>query len=337
MNTFGKNFRVTTFGESHGKALGAVIDGCPSGINLSAEDIQHELDRRKPGQSAITTQRKEGDKAEILSGVFEDKTLGSPIAVVVFNQDQQSRDYTNIQELYRPGHADEMWDSKFGFRDYRGGGRSSGRETLSRVIGGAIAKKILPQDTQLIGHVVEAGGIEAENFDASEIEQNIVRCADKAAAEKMEQAILEARQNKTSLGGIIELKIIACPRNIGEPVFGKLQAKLADAMLSIGTVRSFEILPKDVHTMQGHESNPLNSGISGGMANGEEINIRIGFKPVPSISRHQEMKTRNGNTKEEIIEGRHDPCILPRAVPVVESMAAMVLADLYLENKMKQA
>lgn len=334
MNTFGKNFRVTTFGESHGKALGAVIDGCPAGVLLSEDDIQHELDRRKPGQSAITTQRKEGDKAQILSGVFEGKTLGTPIAVVVFNEDQQSRDYGNIQNLYRPGHADEMWDAKFGFRDFRGGGRSSGRETLSRVIGGAIAKKVLPENTQVFAHVIQAGEILAQTFDRKEIENNIVRCADAEAAKAIEEAILKARQEQTSLGGMIELVIENCPRGIGEPVFGKLQAKLAEAMLSIGTVRSFEILPKNVHELKGHESNLLSSGISGGMATGETIKIHIGFKPVPSISRFQDMKTKTGEVVQEIVHGRHDPCILPRAVPVVEAMANMVLADLFLEQKM---
>lgn len=336
MNTFGKNFRVTTFGESHGIALGAVVDGCPAGIKLDVADIQKELNRRRPGQSAITTQRKESDSAEILSGVFEGKTLGTPIAVIVRNEDQQSRDYENVKDLYRPGHADEMWDAKFGFRDYRGGGRSSGRETLSRVIGGAIAKKLLPK-TQIIGHVIQIADIHAKTFDASAIEQNPVRCADSQAAEKMEKAIMQARSEGESLGGMIEIRIQNCPRGIGEPVFGKLQARLAEALFSIGTIRSVELMPGNaVASMKGSQSNKISSGISGGMATGEEIVLRCAIKPTPSIAQEQEMKTRDGKNKKAIVQGRHDPCLPPRVVPVAESMVAMVLADLWLEDRINK-
>ena len=332
MNTFGKNFRLTTFGESHGTALGAVVDGCPSNISLSVEDIQKELDRRKPGQSAISTQRKEGDKAEILSGVFEGKTLGVPIAVVVYNEDQQSRDYSNIKDLFRPGHADEAWQSKQGIRDYRGGGRSSGRETLSRVIGGAIAKKVLPKETKIIGHVVQVHSVHAETFDASVIEENPVRCADQVAAKKMEEAIVAARSEGETLGGMAEIRIKNCPKNIGEPVFDKLQARLAQALFSIGTVRSVELMPgSEVATMQGSESNQIPFGISGGIATGEDIVLRFSVKAPPSIGKAQKMRSSSGEIKETIIQGRHDPCILPRVIPVAESMVALVLADLFLE------
>jgi chorismate synthase len=334
LNTFGKNFRLTTFGESHGRALGAVVDGCPSNISLSVEDIQKELDRRKPGQSAITTQRREGDKAEILSGVFEGKTLGAPIAVVVYNEDQQSRDYSNIKDLYRPGHADEAWQSKNGIRDYRGGGRSSGRETLSRVIGGAIAKKVLPKDVKIIGHVVQVNSIHAETFDEAIIETNPVRCADLLAAKKMEEAIMSARSEGETLGGMAEIRIINCPKNIGEPVFDKLQARLAQALFSIGTVRSVELVPgNQVSTMKGSESNKVPFGISGGIATRDNIILRFAVKAPPSIGKLQKMKSASGKIEETIIQGRHDPCILPRIIPVAESMVALVLADLFLQIK----
>jgi chorismate synthase len=340
MNTFGKNFRVTTFGESHGVALGAVIDGCPSQITLNVEGIQKELDRRKPGQSAITTQRKEGDKAEILSGVFEDKTLGSPIAVVVFNQDQQSRDYDNVKHLYRPGHADEAWDSKFGFRDYRGGGRSSGRETLSRVIGGAIAKQVLAQvssETKVIGHVVQIADIQAENFDLEVIEKNPVRCADAEVAKQCEEAIMQARSKGESLGGVVEVLIQNCPQNLGEPVFGKLSSRLAEAIMSIGTVHSFEVMPaNECVTMKGSESNQVSTGISGGFATGEDIILRFTVKPTPSVAVPQKMKTKDGGEEETVIHGRHDPCLPPRVVPVAEAMVSMVLLDLLMEDKMRR-
>jgi len=334
MNTFGKNFRLTTFGESHGKALGAIIDGCPSGLDLSEKDIQKELDRRKPGQSAVTTARKEKDQAQILSGVFDGKTLGTPISVIILNTDQRSRDYSLIKNIFRPGHADEMWTSKFGINDYRGGGRSSGRETVSRVIGGAIAKKILPKNTQVIGHTIQIYDIKAKNFEAKEIEKNLVRSADPEAAKKMEKLILDFKEKKDSVGGKVEIKIKNCPKNIGEPVFGKLKAKLADAMFSLGGVFVVEILPgMDFAEMTGSEANKISTGISGGIATGEEIIIRCAVKPTPSIGKEQKMKNRDGKIKKIKIEGRHDPCIIPRLIPVAESMVWMVLADLYLQDK----
>ncbi len=334
MNTFGKIFRLTTFGESHGKAMGAVIDGCPSGISLDESYIQKELDRRKPGQSSITTQRKEGDNAEILSGVFGGKTTGAPIAVIVFNRDQKSEDYSSIKDVFRPGHADEAWLSKFGIRDYRGGGRASGRETISRVIGGAIAKKILPKETRIIGHTFQVYNVKAEIFDESVIEKNPIRCADEEAAKKMEEVILRAKEEGDSVGGIAEIRIQNCPKNIGDPVFGKLKAKLADALFSIGTVFAVEILPgNDFVEMKGAQANRFSSGISGGISTGEDIIIRCVIKPTSSISKIQKMKTIGGGEKEVSIEGRHDSCIIPRFIPVAESMVALVLADLYLLNK----
>lgn len=331
MNTFGRNFRVTTFGESHGKALGAVIDGCPPLLDLSEEDIQAELNRRRPGQSAVTTGRQEKDQAQILSGVFEGKTTGAPIAVVIFNEDQRSRDYGNIKDLFRPGHADEIWQSKFGIRDYRGGGRSSGRETIGRVIAGAIAKKILPE-TQVIGHTVQVADVEATSFDPSVIETNDVRSADAGAAEKMKEVIMKAKAEGNSVGGVAEVRIKNCPRNIGEPVFDKLQARLAQAIMSIGAVRSFEVIPaKDVAELKGDECNKLSAGISGGIATGEDIVIRFVVKATSSISIEQDMKTKDGSIKKTSVHGRHDPCLLPRIVPVAESMVWLVLADLWLE------
>ena len=285
MNIFGKNFRVMTFGESHGRALGAIIDGCPPNIKLSEEDIQKELDRRRPGQSEITTQRKESDKVEILSGVFEGKTLGTPIAALVYNQDSKSKDYSNIKDLFRPGHADEAWQSKFGFRDYRGGGRSSGRETLSRVIAGAIAKKLL-KDTLIVAHVVQVHSIIAKRFDPSVIEKNPVRCADAFVAKDMEEAILTAKKDSDTLGGKIEILIKNCPKNIGEPVFAKLQSKLAEALFTIGTVRGVELMPgNDVAHLPGSESNKISFGISGGISTSEDIRLRVSLKPPPSIGK----------------------------------------------------
>ena len=335
MNTFGKNLRLTAFGESHGKALGAIIDGCPAGIQFSLKDLQKELDKRKPGQSALTTARKENDKAEILSGVFENKTLGTPIAMVVFNQDQKSKDYNNIKNIFRPGHADEAWQSKFGWRDHRGGGRSSGRETIARIMGGVIAKKILPKKTQIIGHTKSIYNITAKNFKKAEIEKNLIRCADPLAAKKMETCILEAKNKGDSVGGTVEIIIKNCPQNIGEPIFGKLKALLSSAIFSLGAVFSLEIQPGfKFAELKGSEANLLKTGISGGIATGEDIIINFAVKPTPSISQEQKMKSIKGTTIENQITGRHDPCIIPRLIPVAESMVALVLADLYLEDKM---
>ena len=337
MNTFGKNLRLTTFGESHGLALGAVIDGCPSKINLNEAEIQQALNRRKPGQSKITTQRKEKDQAQILSGVFAGKTLGTPIAVMVFNQDQKSKDYNDLKNLFRPGHADLAWQSKFGFRDYRGGGRSSGRETIGRVIGGVVAQKILPPETQVIAHTVQVNQIKANNFNEAEIENNLVRCADPQAALKMEECILKAMKQKESVGGKVQIEIFNCPKNLGEPVFSNLKAKLAQSLLSLGAVLSVEFgQAAEIIQMYGSQSNQNSFGISGGISTGEKITITCNIKPTPSIAKEQTMLSSDGSSKKFTIQGRHDPCILPRIIPVLEAMIYLVLADLFLENNLQQ-
>jgi len=248
VNTFGHNLRLTTFGESHGVALGAVIDGCPSELELNETDFQTELDRRKPGQSKITTQRKEADQCEILSGVFEGKTTGSPICIIVRNQDQRSKDYNDLKTVFRPGHADQTWFDKWEHRDYRGGGRQSGRETIGRVLGGVVAKKLLnaTHKTEIYAHVTQIGKVKADVFDKTQIEQNIVRCADATAAEAMIAAIETAKKNHDSLGAVVEIIIKNPPKNLGQPVFGKVEAHLAQALISIGTVRSFERFPLDL-------------------------------------------------------------------------------------------
>jgi chorismate synthase len=333
MNTFGRNFRVTTFGESHGVALGAIIDGCPAGLALTGEEIAAELSRRRPGQSKVSTPRNESDTPEILSGIFEGKTLGTPIAVVVYNKDHQSKDYGNIKETFRPGHADEVWFKKYGHRDYRGGGRQSGRETLSRVIGGAIAKKLLFScaNTNVFGHVKQIGNVIANDFDADEIENNIVRCADKKAAKQMEELIMTTRQNQDSLGGVVEVIIQNPPAMLGSPVFGKIEADFAKAFLSIGTTRSFEYgAGKTVAERLGSEQNKIIEGISGGIATGDTIRLQVAIKAPPTIAQKQQMKTADGKTVEQAVGGRHDPTIAPRFVPVAEAMVALVLADALL-------
>ena len=338
MNTFGKNFRVTTFGESHGVALGAVIDGCPAGLPLSTEEIAMELHRRRPGQSKVSTPRNEADAPEVLSGIFEGKTLGTPIAVIVRNTDHRSRDYSQIKNIFRPGHADEVWHKKYGHRDYRGGGRQSGRETLSRVIGGAVAKKLLSETcgTRIFAHVTQIGEVRAETFDETEIENNIVRCADKEAAKKMETCILKTRAEHDSLGGMVEIVIKNPPAMLGNPVFGKTEALLAQALMSIGTTRSVEYGEgKSVASRLGSEQNMKKEGISGGITTGDDIVLRVAVKAPPTIAKPQQMKTASGEIIEHSIGGRHDPTIAPRFVPVAESMVAMVLADLLLESPSK--
>lgn len=335
MNTFGQHFRITTFGESHGTALGAVIDGCPAGLALTTQEIQAELNRRKPGQSALTTPRNEKDQVEILSGVFEGKTIGTPLACIVRNQDHQSKDYEFLRNTFRPGHADEMWHYKYGHRDHRGGGRSSGRETLARVIGGAIAKKILyaMAKTRVIAHVSSLGGVESnpEYFDREEIEKNPVRCADPHAVEKMISAVMEAKKQSESLGGEITLNIINCPPYLGNPVFGKIEGELARAVLSCGAVRSFEYgIGSDAKLQKGSVQNQISEGISGGMTTGEDITIRVSVKPTPSIAQKQNAKTTEGSIDDFVIGGRHDPTIPPRLAPVLESMASLVLVDALL-------
>lgn len=343
-NTFGTLFQVTTWGESHGTALGAVIDGCPAGISLSVEDIQKEVDRRKPQDPTISTTRKENDKVEILSGIFEGKTTGTPISVIVYNADSKSKDYDKIKNLYRPGHADLSYDLKYGIRDYRGGGRSSGRETVSRVIAGAIAKKILPKETKIYGHTVQVGEVFAEKFVKAEIEKNPLRCADKKAAEEMMKLIKKTRKDKDSIGAVIEIIIENPPAGLGEPVFDKLDAELAKSMMSIGAIKGFEIGNGfDVAYMTGSENNDelraVNKdefeylsnnagGILGGISTGNAIVMRLAIKPAPSIAKEQQTITNTGKNAKISTLGRHDACLAPRVIPVAESMAAIVLADM---------
>ena len=344
-NTFGEKFRVTTFGESHGRAVGVVIDGVPSKLKISVEDIQKELNRRKPGQSAITTQRTEEDKVEILSGVFEGKTTGTPICLLVWNKDQHSSDYDELKDVLRPGHAGFTYLAKYGIYDYRGGGRASGRETIGRVAAGAVAKIILAKNKiQIIGYTKEIAGIQAKNIDYAQIEKNSVRCADSNAAIKMEKKILEAMKSGDSVGGIVEVIISGCPAGLGNPVFDKLEADLAKAMLSIPAVKGFEI-GSGFHSvkMLGSEHNDefyfdkrknristktnFSGGVLGGISTGEDIIFRIAVKPTSSISRLQRTVDARGVKNKIRIEGRHDPCICPRIVPVAEAMAGVVIVD----------
>lgn len=348
-NTFGKLFKVTTFGESHGAAVGAIIDGCPAKLPLTESDIQKELDRRKPGQSSIATARSEEDKAEILSGVFKGKTLGTPLAIIVYNKGQKSKDYDNLKDIFRPGAADFTYHSKYSIRDHRGGGRASGRETLARVAAGAIAKKLLARkNTRIIAHTKEVRGIKAKTFDESAIEKNPVRCADANAAVLMEKKIKESSKQGDSLGGIVEIIVQRPPKNAGAPVFDKLDADLAKALMSIGAVKGVEIGEGfNVSNLLGSENNDElhkenaelrhktnhAGGIVGGISNGEDIIIRIAVKPTPSISKKQATLDTDGKKKIISIAGRHDPCICPRIVPVAESMVALVLADHMLRTK----
>lgn len=338
-NSFGTLFKVTTFGESHGKALGVVIDGVESGIELAEEDIQKDLDKRKPGTSELVTQRKESDKVQILSGVFQGKTTGTPIAMVVFNEDQNSSSYENLKEIFRPGHADYTYFKKYGVRDYRGGGRSSGRETLSRVAAGAVAKKMLAKlNIVAIAFVIRAAGIECKKIDFSEINKNDMKAPDCEAAELMKQKILQLKREHNSAGGIVECVIKGVPAGIGEGVFDKLNADLAKAMMSIPSVKGIEFgVGFKCSDMTGKENNDQISsegflsnncgGILGGISTGQDIIFRIAVKPTPSISLEQKTINVNGEDALCNVEGRHDPCICPRIVPVVEAMAAITIID----------
>ncbi len=345
-NSFGKLFTITTFGESHGPAIGVVIDGVPPGLELSEADIQVELDRRRPGQSNITTQRKEADKVEILSGVFEGKTTGVPLAMLIRNEDQRSKDYDNIKDVFRPGHADFSYLTKYGLRDYRGGGRSSGRETACRVAAGAVAKKILAQEgVQIIGYTLAVGDIYAKTIDHSVIEKNPVRAPDLAQAELMIQKIEEVRKDGDSIGGIVEAVVKNCPPGLGDPVFDKLGARLAAGLMSIGTIKGVEIgggfgLTK----MRGSEANDVfyseggkvrtktnhAGGILGGISTGEDIVLRVAVKPPSSIAKFQDTINTSKEKTTIQVRGRHDPCICPRVVPVVEAMIAVTLVDCWL-------
>ncbi|MNK02695.1 Chorismate synthase [compost metagenome] len=347
-NSFGNLFRVTTFGESHGEALGGIIDGCPSGITLDFEAIQFEMSRRKPGQSAIVTQRKEDDEVQFLSGIFEGKTTGTPIGFIIPNTNQKSDDYSHIKDNYRPSHADYVYEKKYGIRDYRGGGRSSARETASRVVAGAIAKQVIP-DIKINAFVSSVGDIFIDKpyqaLDFSKTESNPVRCPDEATAKKMEDYIREIRKEGDTVGGTITCVIQNVPIGLGEPVFDKLHAELGKAMLSINAVKGFEYGSgfcgakmrgsehNDLYNPDGTTQSNLSGGIQGGISNGMDIYFRVAFKPVATIMQKQEMLDAQGNIVEMQGKGRHDPCVVPRAVPIVEAMAALVIADYYLFDK----
>ncbi len=349
-NSFGRAFRFTTWGESHGPALGVVVDGCPPGLLLSEDDIQPFLDARKPGQSRFTTQRKEPDQVRILSGVFEGKTTGTPISLMIENVDQRSKDYGDIASKYRPGHADYAYDAKYGFRDYRGGGRSSARETAARVAAAAIARKVIPQ-VGILGHVVELGGDRVDGFDAAQISQNPFWCADKAAAARWEAALDRARKAGSSLGAVVEVLADGVPAGWGAPVYAKLDSELGAAMMSINAVKGMEIgdgfgaarLSGEENADRMHpganpgdppifESNHA-GGTAGGISTGQQIVCRIALKPTSSILTPVETVTRSGEATEIQTKGRHDPCVGIRAVPVAEAMMALVLADAFLMHR----
>jgi chorismate synthase len=356
-NSFGQLFRITTFGESHGEAIGVIIDGCPAGLDVDLDYIQGELDKRKPGQSKITTQRKESDIVKILSGVFEGKTTGTPIAMIIPNEDQRSKDYGHNVDVFRPSHADYTYATKYGIRDHRGGGRSSARETAARVAAGALAKLLLKtQGIEILAHVSSVGTINAPNVSIESAEeflevreQNIVRCADPATAEEMIEFIDSIRKQGDTVGGKVSCYIKDCPVGLGDPVFDKLHADLGKAMLSINAVHGFEFGSGfSGSEMRGSEHNDIfiknadgsigtrtnfSGGIQGGISNGMPIEFKVAFKPVATIMQSQQTIDGEGNAAEISGKGRHDPCVVPRAVPIVEAMAALVLADHWLRNR----
>lgn len=347
-NSFGNLFKLTSFGESHGDALGGIIDGCPAGIELDFQAIASEMMRRKPGQSSIVTQRKEADEVQFLSGIFEGKTTGMPIGFMILNTNEKSNDYSHIKEVYRPSHADYVYEQKYGIRDYRGGGRSSARETVSRVVAGAIAKQVLPE-IKINAFVSSVGEIFIDKpyqaLDFSKTESNAVRCPDEQTAEKMEAYIKQIRKEGDSVGGTITCVLQNVPIGLGEPVFDKLHAELGKAMLSINAVKGFEYGSgfcgakmkgsehNDLYNPDGTTKSNLSGGIQGGISNGMDIYFRVAFKPVATIMQTQQTIDKDGKVVEMQGKGRHDPCVVPRAVPIVEAMAAMVLADYYLINK----
>ena len=350
MNTIGNLFTLTSFGESHGPAIGGVVDGMPAGISVDMEFIQHELDRRRPGQSALVTPRRESDRVEFLSGIFEGKTTGAPIGFVVWNENQHSSDYDNMRELFRPSHADYTYTRKYGVRDHRGGGRSSARETIARCVAGALAKLVLKQlGIELWAYTSQVGELslsgDYRDYDPAEIERNAVRCPDAGMARQMEQLIAEVKSQGDTVGGVISGVIRHVPVGLGEPVFNKLHAALGSAMLSINAAKGFEYgmgfagakcrgsQVNDVfESHDGHIATRTNysGGIQGGISNGEDIYFRVAFKPVATLLRDIETVDVQGNPTVLKAKGRHDPCVLPRAVPVVEAMAAMVMLDYYL-------
>ena len=356
-DSFGKLFSITTWGESHGGGVGVVIDGCPAGLDLSEEDIQLELDRRKPGQSRITTQRKEQDQAQILSGVFEGQTIGTAISILVFNQDHRSKDYDEMQDLYRPSHADFTFDAKYGRRNWKGGGRSSARETIGRVAAGAIAKKLLSDifGIETVAFVTQVHDISAEidhtSVTREQVDANIVRCPHPETAEKMIERIEAVRKDGDSVGGIVSAVVRGCPAGLGEPVFDKLTADLAKGLMSLPATRGVEFgMGFAAVSMKGSEHNDLfearqgkirtktnrSGGIQGGISNGEEILLRVAFKPTATILKPQQTTSNKGEPAELKGRGRHDPCVLPRAVPIVEAMINLVLVDHLLRNLTKK-
>lgn len=353
-STYGTLFKISTFGESHGSAIGVVIDGCPAGLAFDTDFIQHELDRRKPGQSRITTQRREADEFEVLSGVFEGLTQGTPIALIIRNTDQRSKDYGHISEQFRPSHADYTYQAKYGSRDYRGGGRSSARETAARVAAGAVAKLLLAQEgVQITAYVSQVGKLKLEKtyseLNLALAEENAVRCPDPETAEQMFQYIDGIRKQGDSIGGIVDCVVTGLPAGLGEPVFDKLHAELGKAMLSINAVKGFEYGSGFAGVEQlGSEHNDefytdesgrvrtktnQSGGIQGGISNGEDIYFRTAFKPVATIMQDQDSVDVHGQPVTVSGKGRHDPCVVPRAVPIVEAMAALVMVDMYLRNK----
>jgi chorismate synthase len=354
MNTFGQIFRLTSFGESHGRGIGGIIDGCPAGVVLDVEQIQAELARRKPGQSKITTQRQEPDQVEFLSGIFEGKTQGTPIAFAVWNKDQHSADYNDLKNIYRPSHADFTYMQKYGTRDHRGGGRSSARETIARVVAGAIAKQILDKaGVKIQAFVSQVGEVKLEKhyaeLDLSQTESNIVRCPDAETAEKMIDRIMQAGNDKDTVGGVITGIVTGVPAGWGEPVFNKLHASLGFAMLGINAVKGFEYGSGFEGTkLSGSQHNDVfiqtengirtktnhSGGIQGGISNGEDIYFRVAFKPIATLLKEQQTIDIDNNPTTINPKGRHDSCVLPRAVPIVEAMAALVLVDHYLLNKL---
>lgn len=355
-NSFGNIFRIHTFGESHGPAVGVVIDGCPAGLELTEEMIQLEMDRRRPGQSAIVTQRREADIVHIYSGVFEGKTTGTPICIMLFNEDQKSKDYSHIKDSYRPSHADFTWDKKFGHRDYRGGGRSSARETAARVAAGAVANQLLKHyGIEVYSFVRQVGNIRMESvpneFNRAAIESNEVRCPDSEKASEMRDYIAHIKKSGDTIGGIISCVVKGCPVGLGEPVFDKLHADLGKAMLSINACKGFEIgsgfssvgMLGSEHNDEFIQSNDrtitktnFSGGIQGGISNGMDIEFQAVFKPIATIMKDQESVDKDGHTTTVKGKGRHDPCVLPRAVPIVDAMTSLVIADHLLLSKLNK-
>ena len=350
-NTFGNFFKLTTFGESHGEAMGGVIDGCPAGVSIDLDAIENQMMRRRPGQSVIVTQRKEADTVRFLSGIFEGKTTGSPIGFIIENTNQKPADYTHIKDNYRPSHADYTFDKKYGHRDYRGGGRSSARETACRVAAGAIASQLLGT-IAITGYVSSVGDLTLEKpyqeLDFNTVDSNVVRCPDAEMASKMIAKIKEVKKQGDTIGGIITCVIQNVPVGLGEPVFDKLHAQLGKAMLSINAVKGFEFGSgfkgatmngsehNDLFNQDGTTKSNLSGGVQGGISNGMDIYFRVAFKPVATIMQKQQTINSKGEKVEMQGKGRHDPCVVPRAVPIVEAMAALTIADFWLANKLSK-